>query len=394
MAGKAASISSRSSAWLERQLPSPASAVLIVDDLLLAGDREGNLVCWQQDGDECWRCELSSRIGMIVVGDGHVFVTAGREVVAVNLASGKIEWSVELDGSSDMVACNPESGIVVATSSVYDIEVNDFLESAIWRFNMDGELLRSDVIDERPWALEVRGDGRALLGIGRPRCGMLRADEDGLHWSALPSEAPITCGLTGRDRTIFGHADGVLTVIEDGIVLDDSPFNTQPGSVDALACIPNGLLVALRRDSGVAGSGFGGGTGIARVLLEDGHLQWEHELDEGVVVEHICEGLEFAGTPTSWISIWDGSVGSVIILDSVKGTPVGELHDDWQVNAMTSSDTESGRAAIGLEDGTVLLFEGEMLTRRLQMPAEDIDEDTENEQKSAMAARLRALRDR
>ncbi len=394
MADKAASISARASAWLERQLPSPASAVLIADDLLIAGDRDGNLVCWQQDGDECWRGELSNRVGAMVVGNGRVFVTAGRDVVAVDLASGKVVWTAELDGSSDMVGCSSESEIVVATSSVYDIEVNDFLESAIWRFTMDGELLRSDILDERPWSLEVRTDGRAMLGIGRPRCGMLRADKEGLHWSALPSEAPITCGLTGRERTVLGHADGVLTVIEDGIVLDESPFNTQPGSIEALACLSNGLLVALRRDKGVAGSGFGGGNGLARALTSDGDLLWEHELPEGMVAENVCEGLQFGDASTSWASIWDGSDGRILIFNSVDGSVIGELMEGSRVNAIASDTTNSERIALALEDGTILLFEGEMFTRRLQQSEVEGGEIEGDEDKSALAQRLRALRDR
>jgi len=394
MGGEAASISARASAWLERQLPSPATAVIIFDDLLIAGDRDGNLVCWQQDGDECWRCELSNRVGAMAVGNGRVFVTAGRDVVAIDLASGEVVWTAELDGSSDMVGCNSDSGIVVATSSVYDIEVNDFLESAIWRFTVDGELVRSDILDERPWSLEVRTDGRAMLGIGRPRCGMLRADEEGLHWSALPSEAPITCGLTGRERTVLGHADGVLTVIEDGIVLDESPFNTQPGSIEALACLSNGLLVALRRDKGVVGSSFGGGNGITRALTSEGDLLWEHELPEGVVVENVCEGPEFGDISTSWTSIWDGSDGRILIFDSVDGSAIGELLEGSRVNAMASCSTNSGKTALALEDGAILLFEGGMLTRRLQHPGVESGGSEGDEAKSALAQRLRALRDR
>ncbi len=394
MGGEAASISARASAWLERQLPSPATAVIIFDDSLIAGDRDGNLVCWQQDGDECWRCELSNRVGAMAVSNGRVFVTAGRDVVAIDLASGEVVWTAELDGSSDMVGCNSDSGIVVATSSVYDIEVNDFLESAIWRFTVDGELVRSDILDERPWSLEVRTDGRAMLGIGRPRCGMLRADEEGLHWSALPSEAPITCGLTDRERTVLGHADGVLTVIEDGIVLDESPFNTQPGSIEALACLSNGLLVALRRDKGVAGSGFGGGNGITRALTSEGNLLWEHELPEGVVVENVCEGPKFGDISTSWTSIWDGSDGRILIFDSVDGSAIGELLEGSRVNAMASCSPNSEKIALALEDGAVLLFEGEMLTRRLQHPGTESGESEGDEDKSALAQRLRALRDR
>ena len=75
-----------------------------------------------------------------------------------------------LEGSADDIIW--WQGDVVAISSVYDIEHNDFIESAVWRIASDGTLLWVERMDERPWTL-VRADDALLAGLGRPRCGHL-----------------------------------------------------------------------------------------------------------------------------------------------------------------------------------------------------------------------------
>ena len=131
--------------------------------------------------------------------------------------------------------------------------MNDFLESTFWRFNAEGELLRQDSIDERPWAIEMRSDGVAFLPLGRPRCGMIRAAEDGLHHTPLPTDSPATCGFTGESHMVIGHADGTLTAVDDGMVMDDDTYTNQPGSIESISASEPGFLVAASIEPGAAG---------------------------------------------------------------------------------------------------------------------------------------------
>ena len=108
-----------------------------------------------------------------------------------------------MEGSADLLCCH--NGQIVATSSVYDIEHGDFMESAVWHFSLDGELIEVTRMDERPWFLH---SGENLtLALGRPKCGLL---VDGEH-RELPSSSPVMCGLAGRENILLGHADGTIS---------------------------------------------------------------------------------------------------------------------------------------------------------------------------------------
>ena len=147
--------------------------------------------------------------------------------------------------------------------------MNDFLESTFWRFNALGELLRQDSINERPWAIEMRKDGVAFLPLGRPRCGMIRATEEGLHHTPLPTSSPATCGSPGQSHMVIGHADGTLTAIDDGMVMDDDMYTNQPGPIGSISASEPGFLVAISIAPGAGGAGVGGAEGLARA--EDGY---------------------------------------------------------------------------------------------------------------------------
>ena len=51
------------------------------------------------------------------------------------------------------------NGNIWATSSVYELEVADFIESTIWRFDKLGNELERWVIPERAWHISSDGSG-------------------------------------------------------------------------------------------------------------------------------------------------------------------------------------------------------------------------------------------
>ena len=375
----------RELAWFQRNLDAGVSSLHLDDKRLIAGDWDGGIHCWDLEGESLWQQKTSNRVSSMSIGGGNLFAVCGRDIVCIDIASGDLRWNVELEGSSDLVACTPDSSTILATSSIFDLEMNDFLESTFWRFNAEGELLRQDSIDERPWAIEMRSDGVAFLPLGRPRCGMIRAAEDGLHHTPLPTDSPATCGFTGESHMVIGHADGTLTAVDDGMVMDDDTYTNQPGSIESISATEPGFLVAASIEPGAAGAGFGGAEGVARAYNQKGRLLWQIETPLGRNIEHVVYGPVIGECTSAWISSWDDRTSQTKVCSIPGGDLILEIEMGPRVNSIIGN---SEYLAIGFADGDLYLLQGDLLSRRL-----DSEVETElDEHRSAMAEKLRRLR--
>ena len=375
----------RELAWFERNLDAGVSTLHLDDERLIAGDWDGGIHCWNLEGESQWHAQTSNRVSNVALGGGFLFAVCGHDLVCLNLESGEIRWEMELEGSSDLVACTPDGSTILATSSVFDLEMNDFLEATFWRFNKEGELLRQDSIDERPWAIEMRDDGVAFLPLGRPRCGMIRSESDGLHHRPLPTSSPATCGSSGQSHTVIGHADGTLTAIDDGMVMDDDTYTNQPGPIESISATEPGFLVATSTESGVAGAGFGGAEGIARAYDRNGTLLWQIETPPGRNTEHVTYGPIIENQISAWILSWDEQFSIVEVRTIPNGDPIMRVEMKSRANAVVGNPQY---LALGFDDGSVYLLQGDLLTRRLNSEG-DSDAD---EQRSTLAEKLRQLR--
>ena len=193
--------------WMVRHLDEPVSTVYLDEHQgVFAGGWDGRLTHWDQAGEHVWTAQTNDRISALALNDTTVVVASGLHVVALDRATGEERWSAALEGSADAVVW--WQGDVVAVSSVYDIEHNDFIESAIWRFSADGSLQWVERMDERPWTL-IEVDDRLLAGLGRPRCGHLDVSSTPPFDHTLPpTSSPTTCGTGGRTQGLFGQTDG------------------------------------------------------------------------------------------------------------------------------------------------------------------------------------------
>ena len=375
----------RDLAWFERNLDAGISALHLDDERLIAGDWDGGLHCWDLEGEIQWTIKASNRVSGFAVGGGWLYAVCGRDVVSIELSSGQICWEHELEGSSDLVACTPEGDTILATSSVFDLEMNDFIESTIWRFNSEGELLHQDSIDERPWAISMRKDGVAFLPLSRPRCGMIRATPDELHHTPLPTSSPATCGTIAQSHTVVGHVDGTLTCIDDGMVMDDDTYTNQPGPIESIAATEPGFLVSTVIEQGAVGAGFGGAEGLARSYDEKGKLLWQIETELGRNIEHVMYGPVVNEQASAWFTSWDKRKSIVEVREAIQGAPLLRSESDSRV---TSIEGNREYLALGLEDGTLYLIESDLLSRRLT----SIEDKKDESHRSDLAEKLRRLR--
>jgi len=336
-----------SAAWMVRELGQPVSALHLGEDgSIIAGGWDGIVKSWDGEGTTLWQVECGDRVGAILVVNDLTFLTSGLDVVCIE--NEKISWTHALEGSADMLCLH--QGNVIATSSVYDIEHGDFMESAIWRFAFDGELISVDRMDERPWFVE--SNDSLLLGLGRPRCGIL-LDEKHIE---LATESPVTCGLTGRSRTILGHADGTISQSDGELV------SVEEATVDSIICAEYGFVSALEN-----------GNLIARNA--DASPLWSAT---GSTITCQTEGFD----QTHWVGRWQTISGILEVRDSS-----GDIITKMETSKPRVAVNESDRVGFGFDDGQILIWDKELFLRR-----KSAEKPAANSANSALAARLRSLR--
>ena len=331
-----------------RDLGQSVSAIHICkDSSLIAGGWDGALKKWNSEGGLLWSVECQDRIEAILIVDGLVIVTAGLHVTCVS--DGEIQWSHALEGSADLLSFF--SGEVIATSSVYDIEHGDFMESAVWRFSIEGELIQVDRMDEKPWF--IHSNGQLIIGLGRPKCGAL---VDNIH-QQLPTDSPVTCGVSGLEHILLGHADGTVSS------LSGSEISKESESIESLICTEDGFVSALESGDLVARD------------ISGGEL-WAAKGGQVTTQTSSFNNLHWCGR--------DETTSGLIEIRSGKG----KLITTSEISKPRVSIAAKNRVAFGFEDGQVLLWEKGLFERRLSEESGSTDG-----RRSALAAKLRSLRE-
>jgi len=335
-------------AWMIRDLGQPVSALHICEDSsLIAGGWDGALKKWDSEGGLLWSVECEDRIETILLVKELVVVTSGLHITCI--CEGEIQWIHPLEGSADLLSFF--EGQIIATSSVYDIEHGDFMESAVWRFSMEGELIQVDRMDEKPWFLH--SDDQLVIGLGRPKCGALI---DNNHQS-LATDSPVTCGVSGTEEILIGHADGTISS------LSGSEISKEPSSIESLICTEGGFVSALES-----------GDLVARKA--SGSELWNAK--GGQVATHSASFNNL-----HWCGRYEVSSGSIEVRDAE-----GKLLTSSKTSKPRVSIAAQNRVAFGFEDGQVLLWEKGLFERRLKEDSESSDG-----RRSALAAKLRSLRE-
>jgi hypothetical protein len=313
-------------AWMIRDLGQSVSALHICEDSsLIAGGWDGALKKWDSDGGLLWSVECQDRIETILLVEEMVIVTSGLHVTCIS--EGVIQWSHPLEGSADLLSFF--EGQIIATSSVYDIEHGDFMESAVWRFSVGGELIQVDRMDEKPWFLH--SEDQMVIGLGRPKCGVLIGDN---------------------------HQELATESSQSG-----SEICKEAASIESLICTEDGFVSALESGDLVARSA-------------SGSELWSAE--GGQVSTHSASFNKL-----HWCGRYEESSGSIEVRDAN-----GKILISSKISKPRVSIAAQNRVAFGFEDGQVLLWEKGLFERRLNENSGSTDG-----RRSALAAKLRSLRE-
>jgi len=344
--------------WMVRELGESAScAKLLEDNSLLVGGWDGRIKYWTDQGDLIWETKTPNRVSSLEVTNDFLFSTSGLDIVCIELKTGQHRWSVPLEGSADAVIATETC--VLAVSSVYDIEHNDFLESAIWAISFEGDILETHRMDERPWTLQTFNGG-AIAGLGRPRNGYITLDDFGhileqnMNW-----EYPTICA-TNLNEPVFGLADGSVRSMSGDVM------RTMNSAICCLEAHRQGFLIA--DDEGA-------------VEFFETTVQWTFSGDE---VVSLSAGFDVKGTSTCWIARWNGSQGELAVRSIADGQQIATL----QGHRVHDIDSNKNRVVVVCENGQVFVWESSLFERRMKQP----NQQENDANRSAMFEKLRSLR--
>lgn len=344
---------------LERGLGSACTVLRIEGDDLLGGSQDGTLACWSIDsGDERWRIEVNGPIGDVVLEAGRVYAAASSDLHVLDAYSGEIVWSRRLEGASDYVQVS--EGVVWAASSVYEIEISDYVESTVWMFDSEGSLLQRWSFPERAWHLDLHDDGGVLLGLGRPRCGFLRVRSgEEVEHHIMESSSPVTVGACGSNGGfLIGHSDGSVSVLSESSAIEGEQRSSQ---VRAICDSEQDWF--------------------------SGHDSGEVSSSRGWVVSAPGAVQSLAPGPTGiWASWWGEEGSGIVVLDAADGRTSLEFEHPHRIRHI---DSTVSKIALGDSKGRIYLVEEEVLSRRL----EDNEGFNDDGVRGRLIDRLREIRD-
>ena len=349
--------------WMTRLLGEPVSALSIDESNdIIAGGWNGVLSYWDCDGENNWSTNLPDRIGSIAANQEFVFATAGLHIVAVSRTSGELMWQFALEGSADEVIIHERH--VYATSSVYDIEHNDFIDSAVWCFTFDGNNLWTKHMDERPWTI-FSDDNTVIIGLGRPKMGIATINQEGeINHQQLASNSPVTFGKLIGSKPVFGHANGDVSSIDGNIT------SIEGESIEEVLTDNQENLVIVTERS-------------INCLTNENSQLWSMK---NIQPSGQAIGFEINNIQSFWYAHSDGLNGQLKIIYCDSGQQIAAMSCSKISNIVSSSN----RVVVGNEAGEILVWDAEMLNRRLESEV-DIDQD---DRKKALRDRLKALKKR
>ena len=211
--------------------------------------------------------------------------------------------------------------------------------------------------EEKPWFMK-RHNQETILGIGRPRCGFLTVDNDGvISHNQTETNSPVNLGIKTNYGFLLGHSDGTITEIDDC----DRKY-TKCGDDSITAMFSNNISWKI-------------GNVIGNLFSSDG---WVIDLDgkiSGIVEteDHICVSI-------------NSEENIIYLLDKESGSIEYQFNHENKIQIMTLSNYN---LAISDEEGKIMFFDVKTLNKRIE-EKKDINEDLDR--RNLLKKRLRALR--
>ena len=338
---------------LIRDVGSCCSSILFESDTVVVGSKDGAIKSWSiESGKQMLGLKLDGPISDLAVSGKILYVSCSSNLVAVEITTGEVLWSSQLEGSSDSVTI--WDGFIWALSSVYEIDISDYTESTLWKFNSRGELIERWSFAEKGWHMGVNNG--IEIGIGRPSCGFIKVGSDGiLNYHSLAVASPVTIGCDGTETIIFGLSDGSICNSDGDLCAKGSGLVTSIISID---------------------DGWASGDRNGRVLWGEEEIELGREI--------LSMGVAPNGVDL-WVQTWEGKSTFLSISPGGDYSQVFEHPDRIVV-----SDFKEGRLVFGDQLGRVFLVEERYENR---FGREDMESGHREGERSLLMERLRRLRE-
>ena len=338
-----------------RDLGSECTCLVLHNNMLISGSKEGRIASWNiENGHEEWQCDVDGPISDMEISD-RIYFTASAELHAMKIETGEIEWTVDIGGSSDFIKIDNDS--IWVTSSLYEIEVQDYTETTLLKFDKNSKLIKKITFEEKPWFIGL-SDNNLALGIGRPRCGCLFVDSDYvLSHKEIKDNSPITMGIETELGLLLGHSNGTITEINNGEI-NIMRFEEYP-------------ISSILRNNHYRCVGNDNGTIISS-------KNWERNFVKKIDCLIKIENSIWASTTTNKNNIY--------ILDEDNGDTKYKIYHDSRVRLIRYIN---GKIALSDEKGKVMLLEPDVVFRRLEEVSEMMQDQ---EKRDLLKKRLRELR--
>ena len=327
-------------ASLIRNIGGSCTLLNLRDGYIIAGTNNGKISCWRvSDGSNVWKREFDGPCNGSDTSGPCIYITESNKVHSIDLADGRVNWTVELEGSVDLISADEAN--VWATSSVYNFEIQDFSEGAICQIDLNGNRIGTWPTEGRAWSLS-NVKGAAYLGLSRPRCGYCMISDKRIEYFPLGHTSPVTIG-DGNDvnGVIFGHSDGGASQLVNG---EAYTFSARGSSATAIHS-SDGWVIGLENGE------------IHRI----GNLgSWKSKL--GGQIEEFSIGPSLGESNVLWASSW-GDTSEISVLDVASGDVILKIEHSGRVSHMCGSQKV---ICFGDTNGNLLILEAEVFRRRLQ----------------------------
>ena len=350
-------------ASLIRNIGGSCTLLNLRDGYLVAGTKSGKISCWSvSDGSNIWKRDFDGPCNDSEICGPCIYITESNMVHSIDIANGRVNWTVELEGSVDLISA--DEAYLWVTSSVYNIEIQDFTEGSVCQIDMNGKKIATWPTEGRAWSL-CSVDGAAYLGLSRPKCGYCIISHERIEYFPLGHSSPVTVG-DGNDvnGVIFGHSDGGSSQLVNGEI---STSSARGSSATAIYC-SDGWIIGLENGEIHARGDFG---------------SWESKL-EGQV-EEFSIGPSLDERKVLWASSW-GDASEISVFDLASGEVILKMQHSGRVSQMCGSQKV---ICFGDENGNLLILEAGVFRRRLQ---EFQPNFVEGDSESVMRRKIRELR--
>lgn len=343
-----------------RDIDTECTILKLHKNFLIAGSHHGILKCWDIiSGIEKWSNQFEGPCSEMIIEQQLIYLAEEGNVHCIDLDSGKSIWSKKIDGFSEFIKIYDDH--IWVGSSVYDLQISNYSESAIWKFNKKGELIKTIILKSKPWFFDVINSG-LFIGLSRPLCGYGKINEMGLvEYYDLVNKNPITTGISYEDNIFLGHSDGNVSNIGNKIEEYKNNKNIPVKDLE----FHKGIIIGLE---------------TGEIYSEN---DWKVDLKKELDV--LSRGPSNDGIDYLWASTWDNR-SKIFSIDINSGNFEFCVEHSSRIRRINYFNDF---LALGDSEGKIFLIENNVLQRRLKSNPEEIKID---EKRALLRERLRRLR--